>query len=117
MLSGKKGEDQKKAAQRVKPIFPNQNDRGTHINISGAGILRFSPNKKNAQKFIEFLLTEDSQTKLCNNSFEFPIIENVPTNKLINNIKNFKEDVDIDVSTYGKRQAQAFKLMKKAGWN
>jgi iron(III) transport system substrate-binding protein len=117
MLSGKKGEDQKKAAQKVKPIFPNQNDRGTHINISGAGILRFSPNKKNAQKFIEFLLTEDAQTKLCNSSFEFPIIENVPTNKLINNIKNFKEDINIDVSTYGKRQAQAFKLMKKAGWN
>ena len=117
MLSGKKGEDQKKAAQKVEPIFPNQNGRGTHINISGAGILRFSPNKKNAQKFIEFLLAKESQTKLCNNSFEFPIIENVPTNKLINDIKNFKEDVDIDVSTYGKRQAQAFKLMKKAGWN
>ena len=39
------------------------------------------------------------------------------TNKLINEIMNFKEDVEIDVSTYGKRQAQAFKLMKKAGWN
>ena len=117
MLSGKKGEDQKKAAQKVKPIFPNQNDRGTHINISGAGILRFSQNKKNAQKFIEFLLTKDAQTLLCNSSFEFPIIKNVPTNKLINDIKNFKEDIVINVSSYGKRQAQAFKLMKKAGWN
>ena len=117
MLSGKKGDDQKKAAQKVKPIFPNQNDRGAHINISGAGILKFSPNKKNAQKFIEFLLTKEAQTNLCNSSFEFPIIQNVSTNKLINNIKNFKEDVNIDVSTYGKRQAQAFKLMKKAGWN
>ena len=117
MLSGKKGEDQKKAAQKVKPIFPNQNNRGTHINISGAGILKFAPNKENAQKFIEFLLTKEAQTKLCNSSFEFPIIPNVPTNKLINEIMNFKEDVEIDVSTYGKRQAQAFKLMKKAGWN
>ena len=117
MLSGKKGENQKKAAQKVEPIFPNQNGRGTHINISGAGILKFSPNKKNAQKFIEFLLTKEAQMNLCNNSFEFPIIQDIPTNKLINKIKNFKEDISIDVSTYGKRQAQAFKLMKKAGWN
>ena len=117
MLSGKKGEAQKKAAQKVKPIFPNQNGRGSHVNISGAGILKFSPNKKNAQKFMEFLLTKEAQTQLCNSSFEFPVIENVPTNKLINNIKNFKEDININVSSYGKRQAQAFKLMKKAGWN
>ena len=117
MLSGKKGEDQKKAAQKVEPIFPNQNDRGAHINISGAGILSYSPNKKNAQEFLEFLLTKEAQTNLCNSSFEFPIIQNVSTNKLINNIKSFKEDIYIDVSTYGKRQAQAFKLMKKAGWN
>ena len=117
MLSGKKGDDQKKAAQKVEPIFPNQNDRGAHINISGAGILSYSPNKKNAQEFLEFLLTKEAQTNLCNSSFEFPIIQNVSTNKLINNIKNFKEDIYIDVSTYGRRQAQAFKLMKKAGWN
>ena len=46
MLSGKKGAEQKKAAQKVVPIFPNQLNRGTHINISGAGILKSSPNKK-----------------------------------------------------------------------
>ena len=79
--------------------------------------MSYSPNKKNAQEFLEFLLTKEAQTNLCNSSFEFPIIQNVSTNKLINKIKNFKEDIIIDVSTYGKRQAQAFKLMKKAGWN
>ena len=79
--------------------------------------MSYSPNKKNAQEFLEFLLTKEAQTNLCNSSFEFPIIQNVSTNKLINNIKNFKEDIYIDVSTYGKRQAQAFKLMQKAGWN
>ena len=46
MLSGKKGEEQKLAAQKVKPIFPNQEDRGTHMNISGGGALKYSPNKK-----------------------------------------------------------------------
>ena len=118
MLSGKKGDDQKKAAEKVKPIFPNQNNRGTHINISGAGILKNSPNKENSLKFIEFLLTNEAQTHICNNSFEFPVIDNVKTNSFIDKIgKNFKEDNTISLSIYGERQTEAFKLMKKAGWN
>ena len=51
MLSGKKGIEQKKAAEKVIPIFPNQLNRGAHINISGAGIIKYSKNKKNAEKF------------------------------------------------------------------
>ena len=118
MLSGKKGKEQQKAAQKIKPIFPNQKNRGTHINISGAGILKFSPNKENAQKFLEFLLTMNAQSHICNNSYEFPIIKNVKTNEFIDQInQKFKEDNLIDVETYGIRQAQAYKLMKKAGWN
>ena len=83
MLSGKKGKEQQKAAMNVKPIFPNQKGRGAHINISGAGILNFSQNKKNALKFIEFLLLAESQAHISNNSFEFPILENIQTNDLI----------------------------------
>ncbi len=118
MLSGKKGIEQKKAAEKVKPIFPNQNNRGTHINISGAGIIKFSKNKENAEKFLEFLLSNEAQSELCNNSFELPIVKNIKVKELINKInKGFKEDTSIDVSVYGKRQAEAFKLMKQAGWN
>ena len=108
----------KKAAEKVKPIFPNQNNRGTHINISGAGIIKFSKNKENAEKFLEFLLSNEAQSELCNNSFELPIVKNIKVKELINKInKGFKEDTSIDVSVYGKRQAEAFKLMKRAGWN
>ena len=118
MLSGKKGIEQKKAAEKVMPIFPNQKNRGTHINISGAGILKFSQNKKSAERFLEFLLTDEVQSEFSNNSYESPIVSNIKTSKLLGNInKGFKEDVLIDVSIYGKRQAEAFKLMKQAGWN
>ena len=117
MKSGKKGKEQKKAAEKVKPIFPNQSNRGTHINISGAGILKFSPNKENARKFLKFLLTEKAQIHICKNSFEYPIIKNLKNNILFEEINNFKEDKSISVSVYGERQKQAFKLMKKAGWN
>ena len=57
MLSGKKGAEQQEAAKKVKPFFPNQNDRGTHMNISGAGLVKGAPNKENAIKLVEFLLT------------------------------------------------------------
>ena len=67
---------------------------------------------------MEFLLTNDSQSEFCNNSFEYPVIDDEGVYKPQYNLSShFKEDKSIDVSIYGKRQAEAFKLMKKAGWN
>ena len=59
MLSGQKGKEQQEAALKVMPFFPNQNDRRTHMNISGGGILKNSPNPENAKKLLEFLLTKE----------------------------------------------------------
>ena len=56
MLSGSAGIEQLEAAQKVRMLFPNQTNRGVHINISGAGILKHSPNAENANLFLEFLL-------------------------------------------------------------
>ncbi|MBL6786281.1 MAG: extracellular solute-binding protein [Candidatus Pelagibacter bacterium] len=117
MLSGKKGEEQKKAAKKVIPYFPNQKDRGTHMNISGAGILKYAPNKQNAIKLLEFLLTKDSQTHIINNTFEYPIIKGVEPNKLIAQFgTNFKQDLNTNVSVYSERQSEALKIMTEAGW-
>ena len=58
MLSGSAGEEQLEAAKKVSMIFPNQSNRGAHINISGAGILKNSPNEDNANLFLEFLLSK-----------------------------------------------------------
>ena len=117
MLSGKKGEEQKNAAKKVIPYFPNQKDRGTHMNISGAGILKYAPNKQNAIKLLEFLLTKDSQTHIVNNTFEYPIIKGAEPNKLIAQFgTNFKQDLNTNVSVYSKRQSEALKIMTEAGW-
>jgi iron(III) transport system substrate-binding protein len=117
MLSGKKGEEQKSAAQKVKPIFPNQGDRGTHMNISGGGVLKYSPNKENAIKLLEFLLTDEAQKHIINNTYEYPIVDTVEPNKLIAQFGlNFKQDLKTKVSSYGKRQAEALKIMTEAGW-
>ena len=69
MLSGKKGAEQQEAAKKVMPFFPNQQDRGTHINISGAGMLKHAPNKANAVKLVEFLLSTEAQNHIVNNTF------------------------------------------------
>ena len=67
MLSGKKGAEQQAAAKKVKAFFPNQNDRGTHMNISCAALVKGAPNKDNAIKLVEFLLTPESQEHFVNN--------------------------------------------------
>src|SRR6056300_1975025 len=116
MLSGQKGKDQQEAAKKVLPFFPNSNDRGTHINISGVGILKNSPNPKNAITLIEFLLTKEAQTHVVNNTFEYPIIEGVEPNQLIQDMGNFKQDLNTNVNQYGLYLGEALKIMLQNGW-
>ena len=115
MLSGKGGDEQQKAAEKLKVAFPNQNDRGAHINISGGGILKYSPNKDNAEKFLEFLLSVEAQSHIVNNSFEYPVIEAVQPHPIIDNLGEFKMD-NTSVSDFGKYNPIAVKLMDRAGW-
>jgi iron(III) transport system substrate-binding protein len=117
MLSGKKGEEQKAAAQKIELLFPNQEGRGTHMNISGAGVLKYAPNKENAIKLLEFLLTDEAQKHIVSNTFEYPMVDTVKPNKLIAQFGlDFKQDVKTKVSSYAKRQAEALKIMIEAGW-
>ena len=117
MLSGKKGEEQQAAAKKVMPFFPNQQDRGTHMNISGAGMLKHAPNKANAVKLVEFLLTKEAQNHIVNNTFEYPMIAGVTPNELVpGKDMNFKQDTKTKVKSYSDKQADALEIMLAAGW-
>ena len=118
MLSGKKGAEQQEAAKKVKAFFPNQNDRGTHMNVSCAALVKGSPNKANAIKLVEFLLTPQSQEHFTNNTFEFPMINGVsPSPLVVNNLGlDFKQDMKTKLASYGKNQAAAVEVMTAAGW-
>ena len=118
MLSGKKGAEQQEAAKKVKAFFPNQNDRGTHMNISCAALVKGAPNKANAIALVDFLLSPESQEHFTNNTFEFPMIGGVsPSPLVVNNLGlDFKQDLVTKVSTYGKNQAAALEVMTAAGW-
>ncbi len=118
MLSGKKGAEQQEAAKKVKAFFPNQNDRGTHMNVSCAALVKGAPNKANAVKLVEFLLTPESQEHFTNNTFEFPMIDGVsPSPLVVNNLGlDFKQDMKTKLASYGKNQAAAVEVMTGAGW-
>jgi iron(III) transport system substrate-binding protein len=116
MLSGQKGLEQQQAAKKVVPYFPNQSDRGTHMNISGGGILKYAPNPENTLKLLEFLLTEEAQSHIVKNTFEYPIIENVEPSEIIKSMGSFKQDLSTPVEDYARFQAVALELMLRAGW-
>ena len=115
MLSGKGGKEQQVAAAKLRIAFPNQTNRGAHVNISGGGILKHSPNKENAEKFLEFLLTEEAQSHIVNNTFEYPILETVEPHELIAGFGTFNMD-KTSVADFGKYNPAAVKLMDRAGW-
>ena len=115
MLSGKGGTEQQVAAAKLRIAFPNQTNRGAHVNISGGGILKHSPNKENAEKFLEFLLTEEAQSHIVNNTFEYPILETVEPHELIAGFGTFNMD-KTSVADFGEYNPAAVKLMDRAGW-
>ena len=115
--TGKSKKDaQQNAAKKVIPFFPNQSERGTHINISGGGILKNSPNPENARRLLEFLLTKEAQTHIVQNTFEYSILDNVEPHELIKKMGEFKQDLNTPVKNYIKYQSDAFEIMLKAGW-
>ena len=114
---GKKGSEQQEAAKKVKPFFPNQQDRGTHMNISGGGVLTHAPNRVNAIQLLEFLLTKEAQEHIVNNTFEYPMIEGVKPHDLVAQMGlGFKQDLKTKVSSYGAKQSDALEVMLAAGW-
>ena len=116
MLSGRGGEEQEVAGRKVKIHFPNQDNRGAHVNVSGGGVLKNAPNKANAIKFLEFLLSEKAQTHIVNNTFEYPVLDTVMPNSLI---AQFGTDFKIDntsVANFGDLNPEAVRLMDRVGW-
>ena len=115
MLSGKGGKEQLNAAQKVKIAFPNQNNRGAHINVSGGGVLKHSPNRENAEKFLEFLLSEEAQFNIENNPFENPFLEPFKPHPIIESFGDFKMD-KTSIADFGKYNPEAVKLMDRVSW-
>lgn len=96
-------------------IFPNQDSYGTHINVSGMAMTKSSKNRKEAQAFMEFLLSKEVQEMLTNTNFEYPIRDDVPLNATIKSFGAFKED-KTPVSEIAEKVKEAVKIYDEVGF-
>ncbi|WP_020592231.1 Fe(3+) ABC transporter substrate-binding protein [Kiloniella laminariae] len=108
-------EQDKGIADKIGYVFPNQNDRGTHVNISGAGVVKTAPHSEAAVKFLEYLTSADAQNYFADGNNEFPVVEGVAANAAVTALGDFKKDT-VNVSVYGTNQVTAQKIFDRVGW-
>lgn len=114
-LLNSKNEEEVKAGEGVKLFFPNQEGRGTHINVSGAGVAKYAPNKANAIKFIEFLVSEKAQEVFAKANYEYPVNPNVQPSDLLKSWGSFKEDM-LPLTKLGEFNKNAVLVFDQAAW-
>lgn len=102
-------------ADKIGVFFPNQDGRGVHVNISGAGVTKFAPNRDNAVKLLEFLVTPEAQQILAEGNHEYPVRDDVARSATVLTFGEFKAD-SINLSLLGKYNAEAVKIADRAGW-
>ncbi|MDG2396910.1 MAG: Fe(3+) ABC transporter substrate-binding protein [Flavobacteriaceae bacterium] len=117
LLLSSKNDDEINAGKAVSVFFPNQgeDERGSHINVSGIGLTKNSPNKKNAIKLIEYLTSVDAQKIYVNNSYEYPVNTLVEPNEIVKEWGTFKKD-SLDLNLLGKFRNEAILIFDKTGW-
>lgn len=96
-------------------FWPNQKTEGVHVNVSGAGLVKGAKNSKDAKVLLEWLSTPKAQSMFADVNFEYPVNPNVKANSLVVNWGDFKQNL-INVSKAGELQAEAVKMMDRAGY-
>ena len=101
--------------EKIGVFFPNQDGRGTHVNISGAGVVKSAPNRENAVKFLEYLSSSSAQAFFAQGNNEYPVVEGTPVDPIVGAFGTFKAD-DVNVNLLGENQPEAVRIMDRAGW-
>ncbi|MEO1236707.1 MAG: Fe(3+) ABC transporter substrate-binding protein [Planctomycetota bacterium] len=114
LLASKKAED-REAASRVRLVFPDQGGRGTHVNVSGAGVIKGAPNRENAVKLLEFLATPEAQELWAVANFEYPVVPGVEPPAVMKPFGDFVQD-PINAAELGHHNREAVRVMDRAGW-
>lgn len=104
-----------KAAKAVKLFWPNQQDRGAHMNISGAAILKHARHRAEAQQLLEFLVSDAAQQWYADTNYEYPVKQGIEISSVLANWGAFTAD-ELKLSELGKYNAEAIMLMDRAGW-
>ena len=114
-LVNSKNPEEVRAGEGVDVFFPNQETTGTHINVSGAGVAKYAPNKANAVQFIEFLVSEASQKVFAEANYEYPVNTKVAPSELLQSWGTFKEDT-LSLQKLGENNKKAVIIFDTVGW-
>ena len=117
LLLSSENEEEIKAGNSVGVFFPNQgeDETGSHINVSGIGLIKNAPNKENAIKLMEFLTSESAQKIYTNTSYEYPANPNVEPNEIVKKWGSFKKD-KLDLNQLGVFRNKAIEIFDKSAW-
>ncbi|WP_213995863.1 Fe(3+) ABC transporter substrate-binding protein [Arsukibacterium sp.] len=106
---------QRATAEKVKVFWPDQDGNGVHVNISGAGVAAYAPNKANAVRLLEYMVTEQAQQWYAETNHEYPVVAGVQTSDLLQNMGEFKAD-KLNLDKLGELNGEAIRVMDRAGW-
>ncbi|RON03826.1 extracellular solute-binding protein [Pseudomonas brassicacearum] len=107
---------QQKPDLPVKLFWPNQADRGVHVNLSGIGLTKHAPHPEAAKALVEWMTTPEAQKIFADANQEFPANPAVKPSAEVEAWGTFIPDT-LPVEVAGLRQAEAIRLMDRAGWN
>jgi iron(III) transport system substrate-binding protein len=110
-----KDDRQRQAAEQMGVFWPNQEGRGTHVNISGAAVIKSARHPEAALKLLEFLVNAESQAWYAEINGEYPVLEDVPPSELLASWGEFKKD-GLNLGQLGRFNPEAVRIMDRAGW-
>jgi iron(III) transport system substrate-binding protein len=116
MQTNEKNPEQKEWAASIKVLFPNADDRGTHVNISGMALAKNSPNKENALKLMEFLASDKGQTLYGEQVFEYPVEPGIEPSEIVKGWGTLKPDT-LPLAEIAKNRKTASELVDKIGFD
>jgi len=114
-LASSENEDDRAVAASVRIVWPDQDDIGTHVNVSGAAATASAKNLVNAVRLIEFLAGDEAQEFYAQSVYEYPVRTGVPLAPLVASWGDFKAD-GLDLSLLGKFNAEAVRIADRVGW-
>lgn len=109
-------EDQRPWAEAVRIVFPNQGDRGAHVNISGMALAKHAPNGDNAKKLMEYLSSDAAQALYAEQNYEYPVKEGVAWSPVVAEWGRFKAD-EMPLADIAKNRPAALLLVNKIGFD
>lgn len=102
-------------AERMAVLFPNQGDRGTHVNISGAGVVRTAPNREAAQAFLEYLSSPAAQSIFADGNMEYPVVADAQPHAFLVGLGQFRQD-PLNAARMAELSPEALRIMQRANW-